>query len=177
MNESADNDNNFKFLLETLSEYQIQKKENDAIINQLEKMMHNLADIYKIDYESYSLENVQNNNFEGKDLIEQTARDYIKTSNENYNLLRNIQLQLVIRDKLFFIINDFNEVIVYLQKHIQNNMKNFISQNKEQEIVLKKAVNDVTLLNQINEYNGKINFKDLYLKIAKDIEEIIDTLK
>lgn len=167
----------FKNLLKTFSDYTTQKKDNDVIIDELEAMMQNLAEIYNIDYKDMFLEGSDGNTKRECDAIELKAKDYIKVSNENYNLLRDIQFQLKIRDKLVFLINDFNEILDYLQNHIQGNLKHLTYKSQNQNSILEKVTADVESLKQIRSREGELNFKKVYLKISKDIEDMIGALQ
>lgn len=167
----------FKNLLKTFADYNTQNKDNDVIIDQLEGMTKSLAEIYNIDYKIMSLEDSKGTSQSKCDTVEQKAQNYINVSNENYNLLRDIQFQLKIRDKLVFLINDFNEILEYLQNHIQDNLKDLTYKSLNQSSILEKVREDVESLKQIRSNECELDFKKVYVKISKDIEEIIDALQ
>lgn len=168
----------FDVLMDSFSGYQQQKKDADLAIEKLEKAIKSLAAVYNIDYKAYSLEKRDNQKDLNDDPVEKISRDYVQMSNENYALLRDIQFQLSIRDKVLYLINDFNEVIEFLKNQIESNIKNYMSENEDQKSVLRRIENDIELLRQSNEYHSKQKkLGELYLKMAKDLKTVIDSLQ
>ncbi|XBW37169.1 hypothetical protein QEN19_002750 [Hanseniaspora menglaensis] len=165
-----------KKLFESFTKYQDEKKENDAMLDQLEKMMENVASIYNIDYKTYALEELIESCEDTGDVAEKRAKEYLEFSNQNYNLLRDIQFQLCLRDKLLLLITDFNEVVVYIQKHIQTNMISLLTQNEEQTLLLQRMQDEINGLVKTNEYHNKLDFKQVYIKIMKDLKQVIELL-